>query len=66
MFAVWDVMFRTLYVPVGRETFAFGVAGADPRDFASLPRLYFLPFVKAARLVRERTMRLLKVAGVRG
>ena len=47
MFAFWDAIFRTLYVPIGRENFATSVAGAGPGDFASLPRLYFLPFVKA-------------------
>src|SRR5262245_38740364 len=40
MFAIWDGMFRTLYVPKGHETFRLGVPGADPEDFATVSRLY--------------------------
>lgn len=66
IFAFWDTLFRSLYVPAGREEFATGVAGADQRDFASLPRLYLLPFAKATRLARDRMRRHLGLAPARG
>lgn len=49
IFAFWDVLFRCLYVPQGREEFRLGVKGADPADFDSVGKLYWLPFVKAYR-----------------
>jgi sterol desaturase/sphingolipid hydroxylase (fatty acid hydroxylase superfamily) len=51
-FAVWDLMFGTLYVPQGREQIAFGVEGTDPEDFATVWRLYTRPFWKAGRQLR--------------
>lgn len=51
--AVWDVMFRSLYVPRTREVLQFGTR-TDPRDFSSISKLYFLPFVKAMREVGRR------------
>jgi sterol desaturase/sphingolipid hydroxylase (fatty acid hydroxylase superfamily) len=48
--AVWDLAFRSLYVPRSRETLRFGT-GTDPRDFSSVSKLYCLPFVKAARTI---------------
>ena len=56
IFAFWDAVFGALYVPKARETLRLGVANADPRDFSSVPRLYFLPFAKAARWL-QRSMR---------
>lgn len=53
MLAIWDGLFGTLYVPKSRETFELGVSGADPADFSTIPRLYFLPFGKAWRYVRQ-------------
>lgn len=49
MFAFWDLLFGSLYVPRQRETLRFGIPGADPRDYSSVAKLYFLPFAKAAR-----------------
>jgi sterol desaturase/sphingolipid hydroxylase (fatty acid hydroxylase superfamily) len=48
--AIWDIAFRSLYVPRTRETIRFGT-DTDPAHFASVPKLYFLPFVKAVREV---------------
>lgn len=56
LFAVWDTLFGTVYVPRTRETLTFGVP-ADPRDFSSVSKLYLLPFVKAARTLRSRRPR---------
>jgi sterol desaturase/sphingolipid hydroxylase (fatty acid hydroxylase superfamily) len=48
--SVWDWAFGTLYVPNEREKIEFGL-GAESAEFASLKDLFFLPFVKAARLI---------------
>jgi sterol desaturase/sphingolipid hydroxylase (fatty acid hydroxylase superfamily) len=52
--AAWDLLFGTLYVTHGPEALEYGVPGTDPADFATVPRLYLLPFAKAARGLRER------------
>src|SRR5207245_2041547 len=48
IFAVWDGLFGSLYVPRSREILRLGVP-ADPGDFSSVTKLYLLPFAKAAR-----------------
>lgn len=53
IFAFWDFFFRTLYVPREREVFQLGVPGFEAKDYSTIPRLYFLPFVKAGRLCAE-------------
>lgn len=59
-FAIWDWLFRSLYVPRSRESFRLGLTGGEEREFASLKDLYFLPFVKAGRTVaRARSRRRL-------
>src|SRR5437773_1691471 len=50
IFAVWDGLFGSLYVPRSREILRLGVP-SDSRDFSSVTKLYFLPFAKAARAV---------------
>jgi sterol desaturase/sphingolipid hydroxylase (fatty acid hydroxylase superfamily) len=47
--AVWDALFGTLYVPREPETLQVGLPDADPRDFTTVRKLYFLPFEKASR-----------------
>lgn len=47
--AIWDGLIGSLYVPRQRETLQFGLVDADPQDFSSVARLYFLPFQKAMR-----------------
>lgn len=54
VFATWDLLFGSLYVPRHRETIHYGVPGADPQDFSSVAKLYFLPFAKAARTLLKR------------
>lgn len=53
IFALWDWMFGTLYVPVEREKITFGIGNGEDSEFSSPLRLYFLPFVKNWRRVRE-------------
>ena len=54
MFSLWDWIAGTLYVPRGRETFRLGLSGREHEEYDSLWRLYSLPFVKAAALLKGR------------
>jgi sterol desaturase/sphingolipid hydroxylase (fatty acid hydroxylase superfamily) len=54
LFAFWDSLFGSLYVPRHRETFEIGLVGGAPADFSTVARLYSLPFAKALRLLRGR------------
>ena len=53
IFAVWDGLFGSLYVPRSREILRLGVP-TDPGDFSSVSKLYFLPFAKAGRAVVQK------------
>lgn len=46
MFAFWDWMFGSLYVPEKRETLEFGLGTSEDGEYSSVLRLYGLPFVK--------------------
>ncbi|RJG27561.1 sterol desaturase family protein [Massilia cavernae] len=50
--AIWDLLFRSLYVPRQRESLQFGLAGTDPKDYSSVAALYITPFRKAMRHLR--------------
>lgn len=50
MFAFWDWIVGTLYVPKTEETFELGLDGGEHREFDSVWKLYVLPFKKAAAL----------------
>jgi sterol desaturase/sphingolipid hydroxylase (fatty acid hydroxylase superfamily) len=50
-FAIWDVLFNTLYIPRKPELMHYGLPDADPHDFSTVRKLYFLPFAKAMRSV---------------
>ncbi|MEY4700767.1 MAG: hypothetical protein RL326_954 [Pseudomonadota bacterium] len=54
MFAVWDWMFGSLYVPKEQETLEFGLGTAEDGQYSSIPRLYGLPFVKIFKRYRPR------------
>ena len=54
IFAIWDALLRTLYVPREREVIEFGVPGSDPEDFATVRRLYTRPFRRAIDDLRSR------------
>lgn len=53
IFAFWDWLAGTLYVPKAKETFPLGLSGGEHREFDSVAKLYFLPFVKIARKWRK-------------
>lgn len=54
MLSLWDWIAGTLYVPRGREEFELGLSGREHEEYDSLWRLYSLPFIKAAALLRGR------------
>lgn len=51
IFSFWDVLFRSIYVPRGREEFRLGLSGAPTRQFGSVWGLYASPFVAAGRRI---------------
>lgn len=55
IFSVWDRVFGTLYIPATRLELRYGLGDGEEREFSSVSRLYWLPFVKAARLLRKRS-----------
>jgi sterol desaturase/sphingolipid hydroxylase (fatty acid hydroxylase superfamily) len=57
IFAFWDRMFGTLYVPYGRERLKLGLSHDEEREFSSVTRLYLLPFRNALRVVGRRLAR---------
>ncbi|MGF1552725.1 MAG: sterol desaturase family protein [Paracoccaceae bacterium] len=70
VFAFWDWMFGTLYVPARHETLAFGLADAKGRRVEQPhPTLYAAlvqPFVKAGRELRRRRGRAATPAAAGG
>ncbi len=63
VFALWDWLFGTLYVPREREALEFGVGGDAPQEHSTLLRAYWVPFVGSAQLLRGYLVRLLAFAG---
>ncbi len=53
VFAFWDRVFGTLYVPLEREQFDMGLTGGEHAEYRSVLALFALPFVKAARRLRR-------------
>jgi sterol desaturase/sphingolipid hydroxylase (fatty acid hydroxylase superfamily) len=54
MFATWDYIFGSLYIPREQENIEFGIGNGQEKEYSSVLRLYFLPFAKAYRLLRRR------------
>ncbi len=44
IFAFWDGLLNTLYVPKGFEKLRFGINDAQPNPFRSVTQMYLLPF----------------------
>jgi sterol desaturase/sphingolipid hydroxylase (fatty acid hydroxylase superfamily) len=53
MFALWDWMFGTLYVPKTREQLAFGLHEGEDSDYQSVRTLYLVPLQKVWRRIRR-------------
>ncbi len=51
VFAFWDWLFGTLYVPRGYEKLEFGIAKEEPNPFGSVQEIYLKPFVGAWRIL---------------
>lgn len=51
VFAIWDWVWGTLYVPKGQEDLKLGVGGEQPHR--TLWQAYTVPFIEAARLIRR-------------
>ncbi len=49
MFAIWDWMFGTLYVPAQRETFDYGLGADEANPHTSLWRAYWAPLQQSGR-----------------
>ena len=47
VFAFWDWIFGTLYLPHGPESLTFGLGEAENDHYNTVKRLYFVPFFKA-------------------
>ncbi len=53
MFACWDWMFGTLYVPQTQEEFPMGLSGEESDQYATVWQLYTVPFTKARKLLKR-------------
>jgi sterol desaturase/sphingolipid hydroxylase (fatty acid hydroxylase superfamily) len=64
LFALWDWLFGTLYVP-GREPeqLQFGLTGEDANIHPTLRAAYLVPFVNCGKILRARARRLLPARG---
>ena len=51
MFAFWDLVLGTLYVPAGKEQLQFGLPEPGGSDFHTVSQMYLMPFVNASRLL---------------
>ncbi|MBK0397795.1 creatininase family protein [Limibaculum sp. M0105] len=54
VFAFWDWMFGTLYVPKGYEKLSFGINRSEPNPFSSVRELYLKPFANAWEIIAPR------------
>lgn len=64
VFAVWDGLFKSLYIPKKREQFEIGLNNQEHKKFSNLWRLYGLPFLDNAGLLRKSFFR--KSRGLHG
>ncbi len=53
IFAFWDKMWGTLYVPRGYEKLSYGINKTEPNPFKSVAEIYYKPFVWFFELVRK-------------
>jgi sterol desaturase/sphingolipid hydroxylase (fatty acid hydroxylase superfamily) len=55
IFAFWDLMFGSLYVPEKKETLEFGLGTSEDGEYSSVLRLYGLPFAKLFKRFQQRS-----------
>ncbi len=53
IFAFWDKLFGTLYIPRGYEKLSYGLSRKNPNPFNSVAEIYYKPFVWAAQTLRQ-------------
>jgi sterol desaturase/sphingolipid hydroxylase (fatty acid hydroxylase superfamily) len=53
IFAVWDYLFGSLYIPKERETIEFGIGDGEDQLYSNPLNLYLLPFTRAFSLLRR-------------
>ena len=53
IFAFWDRLYGTLYVPDRKEAIRFGIEPAEMAGYRTLKGLYVTPFINAARRFRR-------------
>lgn len=55
IFGFWDFMYGTLYIPTTKEELIFGLAEEENKeDFRKLSRIFFLPFLKVIRILKNK------------
>ncbi|NNE80160.1 MAG: creatininase family protein [Silicimonas sp.] len=57
IFAFWDWVFGTLYVPKGYEKLEYGISRDEPNPFGSVTEIYLKPFRMAWGVMRPRAPR---------
>ena len=64
IFAFWDWVFGTLYVPKGYEKLEYGISRDEPNPFNSVVEIYLKPFRMAYDLMRPAAPRRLALIGL--
>jgi len=54
IFATWDWLFGSLYVPKQREDIEFGIGNGEEHLYSSALKLYILPFKKAIDVIKKK------------
>ncbi len=57
MFAIWDWIFGTLYLPREREDFRMGLSDGTQAEYDSLSHLYVIPFEKIYQMAASKLQR---------
>lgn len=52
IFAFWDKLFGTLYIPKGFEKLSYGINKKNPNPFRNVKDMYIQPFQNAWKLIR--------------
>lgn len=53
MFAFWDRIAGSLYVPEKQESFRLGIKPEDQKEFSNVLNLYIVPFIKVFKHIRQ-------------
>jgi sterol desaturase/sphingolipid hydroxylase (fatty acid hydroxylase superfamily) len=57
IFAIWDYLFGSLYIPKEQEAIEFGIGDGQDHLYGNPLKLYTLPFQRAFALVRKKARR---------